>query len=133
MSRSCGLLKWEKGKSYSKFLDKLANGNCHSVYLQLPFGLLAIAVRLTGNCHSVIWNGSRDDFIQGTYGNRLFEMFQKWRVFSLLMGVMENKYDLILRWLRVVKNNLRKLYLNRHLHFLFTKSPTSNHGVSVSL
>ena len=46
---------------------------------------------------------------------------------------MGNEYCLILRWLRVTKNNLRKLYLNRHLHFLFTKSPTSNHGVSVIL
>ena len=53
MSRSCGLLKWEKGKSYSKFLDKLANGNCHSVYRQMPFGLPAIAVRSTGKCCSV--------------------------------------------------------------------------------
>ena len=108
MSRSCGLLKWEKGKSYSKFLDKLANGNCHSVYLQLPFGLPAIAIRSTGKCHSVylqlpfglpanavrstgkcrsvISNGARDDFIQGTYRNRPFEMFQKQRDIQSIGG-----------------------------------------------
>ena len=61
-------------------------GNCRSVYRQLPFGLPANAVRSTGNCRSVILNGARDDFIQGTYGNRPFEMFQKQRDIQSIGG-----------------------------------------------
>ena len=53
MSRSFGVLKWKKGDSCPKSLDKLANGNCHSLYRQLPFALPANAVRPTGNCHSL--------------------------------------------------------------------------------
>ena len=75
-SRSCGLLKWEKGKSYSKFLDKLANGKCHSVYRQLPFGLLAIAIRSTGKCRSVTSNGVRNAFTQGCMETGRLKCFQ---------------------------------------------------------
>ena len=39
--------------SYRPAIAIRPTGNCHSVYRQLPFGLPAIAVRSTGNCRSV--------------------------------------------------------------------------------
>ena len=38
--------------SYRPAIAIRPTGNCHSVYWQLPFGLPAIAIRSTGNCHS---------------------------------------------------------------------------------
>ena len=37
-------------------------GNCHSLYRQLPFALPAIAIRPTGNCRSLTNQGTLDNF-----------------------------------------------------------------------
>ena len=86
MSRSFGVLKWEKGECCPKSLDKLANGNCHSLYRQLPFALPAIAVRPTGNCHSVTLKGARDDFTQGRMESDRLKCLKNDKCLSLVSG-----------------------------------------------
>ena len=98
MIRPCGVVKWGKGKSHSKTLDQLANGNCRSLCWQLPFALLAIAIRSTGKCRSlyrqlpfalpanavrsagkcrtVTLNGARDDFTQGSMETSRLKCFK---------------------------------------------------------